>query len=116
MGREPLAISLKEAGELLSIKDTRTIIKYGKEGRLRIVGTGNGQKVVVASIHEYLNGESEWHRSRHRSSAQMETPATTISFHPRTPRKRRSKANTEQPDTTISLKPVKLWQRRKPYS
>ena len=81
MQREPLAIPLKTAAELLSIKDIRTVVKYGREGRIVIVGTGNGQKVVMASIHRYLQGESEWHaKSQNQSQhAANQAPARSAS-------------------------------------
>jgi hypothetical protein len=98
MAKEPLAIPLKEAAFLLGVKDTKTMIKYARERRIRIVGTGNGQKVVVASIHEYLNGESEWQRARNPPSqfvenlapARYDTSQGTKPFQPRWKRKRSS--------------------------
>jgi hypothetical protein len=72
MTKEPLGITLREAADLLSLKDRRTVIKYGLEGRIRISGTGIGQRVDVRSIDEYLKGESAWHRARSTSDVSQE--------------------------------------------
>jgi len=80
MTKEPLGITLRDAADLLSLKDVRTVVKYGDEGRIRISGTGIGQRVDVRSIDEYLKGESAWHRERSSSpgdASQAPEPSAT---------------------------------------
>lgn len=103
MTKEPLGITLREAADMLSLKDRRTVVKYGLEGRIRISGTGIGQRVDVRSIDEYLKGESAWHRARNKSGPSDENQAPALSATKRGVRsrgKQRSRLSTDNIDMT----------------
>src|SRR6187549_243558 len=73
----PDGITLREAAERLSLKDTRTVVKYGREGRVRISGTGVGQRVDPRSIVEYMRGETSWHKRNTPVANQEPAPSAT---------------------------------------
>jgi hypothetical protein len=109
--KEPLAIPLYAAAELLSLKDARTIKKYGKEGRVRIVGSGNGQRVLLSSIHDYLRGESEWHANQQSQPGENQAPARSATRRAGNSRmKRRIPLDTDSTDT-ITLRRDRTLQR-----
>jgi hypothetical protein len=108
---EQLAITLSHAARMLSLKDRRTMLKYGREGRIRIVGSGTGQRVVVESIYEYLAGTSEWHEKQNQQSQSDESlaPARSASSKRASFRgKRRSRLDMDDTDTTTFNRARKL--------
>lgn len=100
MTKEPLGITLREAADMLSLKDRRTVVKYGLEGRIRISGTGIGQRVDVRSIDEYLKGESAWHRERNKSVASQGVVLSATRRAARSRGKLHSRLTTGSTDTT----------------
>jgi excisionase family DNA binding protein len=100
MQHDKLAITVAEAAELLSLKDSRTILKYVQEGKLRAVGERKGVRVVRASIDEYLQGASAWHRANVQSSDESPTPARSDTKRTENSRgKQRSPSETDDTDT-----------------
>lgn len=67
MPKEPTFYTINEAAEILRLKDRRTVIKWGQEGRIRIVGKKRQLLVVIASIDEYARGESAWHQKQEQA-------------------------------------------------
>ena len=65
--------TLKETADFFKVK-SRTVVEYGKQGRIIIRGTRNGQKVLRSSIDAYLEGRSAWH-ARQGQSGESQTPA-----------------------------------------
>jgi len=56
-------LTIQQAADFLQVTP-RTIVRYGREGRIVIVGTGNGQRVNPASLYAYARGDSAWHANQ----------------------------------------------------
>src|SRR5690348_616658 len=105
-------LTLSEAADILRLKDIRTVIRWGAQGRIRIIGERKHLLVDTASIDEYRRGESQWHRERSNLSDIPDasaTPARSASrkaarSHTRLP----SRSETASTDTTLLLRGRKL--------
>ena len=69
-------LTLDEAAEVLRLKDTRTVVKWGRQGRIRVIGERRHLLVDAASIEEYRKGESQWHHAKHPAVRPRRKPNT----------------------------------------
>jgi hypothetical protein len=101
-------LTLDEAATILRLEDRRTVIAWGKQGRIRVIGERRHLLVSAASIDAYERGESPWHarqNARHAGSLELARSDATRAVLART--KHRSDSETELPATIVSLPPIK---------
>ncbi|MDQ2999387.1 MAG: hypothetical protein M3R61_20325 [Chloroflexota bacterium] len=53
-------LTLKEAAAILRVKDTRTVVTWGHQGRFLLIGTRKNTTVNLASLNLYTEGRSAW--------------------------------------------------------
>ena len=68
-------LTIQQAADFLQVTP-RTIVRYGREGRIVIVGTGNGQRVNPASLYAYARGDSAWHANQQHATDPPRRAAT----------------------------------------
>jgi hypothetical protein len=56
----PPLMTLDEAADFFKVK-VKTVLKYGRERRIVILGTRSGKRVRRSSIDDYMEEKSEWH-------------------------------------------------------
>jgi len=101
----PPLMLLSEAANYLRVS-VDTVVKYGQERRIVIVGTHNSKRVRRASILDYEMERSEWHeRSRQRDpSGAGETPAPFGTDRPAQSRGRRAGRTTAASASIVAFR------------
>ena len=65
---EPL-LTLEEAAAILKIKDTRTVLAWGRQGRYLLIGSRGAWGVNAESLRAYTEGRSPWHEKQRQQSS-----------------------------------------------
>lgn len=60
---DPL-LTLEEAAAILKVQDTRTVMKWGRQGRYLLIGSRGAWGVNAASLDAYTKGKSPWHEKQ----------------------------------------------------
>jgi hypothetical protein len=113
MTPQPKLITFSEAAALLGLHSTKSIARYGKEGKLRLTGRGPGRKVVAASIDEYVEGRSAWHVAQGLASADAANQGQIEHTPPSQVRAKRGRRQ-QQMSTTEQIGPITSLSRRRP--
>jgi len=75
-------LTLQEAADILRVKDTRTVLKWAREGRFVLIGQRKSITVNAESLQAYIEGRSAWHLAKsqptnaHDASQEPELSAT----------------------------------------
>ena len=106
-----ILLTLNEAAEVLRLKDNRTLIKWAREGRIRVIGEKRHLLVDAESIDEYRRGESKWHRARNENPAAAQAPAPSGSSRAVNSRSRQPSQSAMTDTDTIILRRDRKLQR-----
>jgi hypothetical protein len=107
---EPL-LTLAEAARILNVSDTRTVLKWGRQGRYLLIGSRGAWGVNAASLDAYTKGQSLWHEKQRQSSnadAHQEPAQSATAKGGRSRSKQRSQSGMANTDTEVSVQPKRL--------
>ena len=102
-------LTLQEAADILRLKDLRTVLSWGRQGRFVLIGSRKHVLVNAESLQAYTEGRSVWHaKQQSQPAARVEPEPSGTSAAARSRSRRRSNTVTAARNTTISLRPKKL--------